>query len=68
MSEELKPCPFCGSKATYTDGEAPNGETIYFIGCHQPGCIAYIHENQNYFYCLEYAIWLWNRRADDGDI
>ncbi len=64
--EKLLKCPFCGTDATWTDGEAPNGNTIYFIGCKQPGCIAYWRNNQNYFYSIENAISLWNRRADNG--
>lgn len=67
-NEELKPCPFCGSDATWTDGEAPNGDTIFFIGCKQRGCIAYWYDNHNYFYSIENAIELWNRRFDNGKV
>ena len=63
--EKLLNCPFCGTDATWTDGEAPNGDTIYFIGCKQQECIAYWRNNQNYFYSIKNAISLWNRRADD---
>ena len=63
--EKLLKCPFCGTDATYTDGEAPNGDTIFFIGCKQRGCVAYFLDNNNYFYSLENAIEMWNRRFDD---
>lgn len=31
MSEELKPCPFCGSAAYYT--ESVNGNSMVYVGC-----------------------------------
>ena len=62
---ELLSYPFCGTDATYTDGEAPNGDTIFFIGCKQRGCVAYFLDNHNYFYSLENAIEMWNRRLED---
>ena len=65
---KLLSCPFCGTDATYTDGEAPNGDTIFFIGCKQRGCVAYFLDNNNYFYSIENAIEMWNRRADDGEV
>ena len=63
MSEELKPCPFCGSPATYTDGEDAAQNEIFVIGCKQKGCVAYMRDIGNYFYTLENAIHAWNRRA-----
>lgn len=64
MSEELKPCPFCGSSARY---EWDNEGTHKCLGCPDEDCAGYIlfdiwykdvgtkHEAD--------AIEAWNRRA-----
>ena len=67
MNEELKRCPFCNSEATFADDKLPNGDTIYFIGCKQRGCVAYMRSIGNSYYELKNAIHAWNRRADDGN-
>lgn len=57
MSEELKPCPFCGDKAVQKDMDTPfkNG----WIGC--PKCHCFIDWIKN---GKPQAITAWNTRAD----
>ena len=56
MSEEIKPCPFCGSEAVigawYEYGEP-------FIECSNPRCGAHIE-----LYSSDLNIRAWNRRVD----
>ena len=40
MSEELKPCPFCGSEAHISKNYPHPDVTIYRIGC--PTCLCYL--------------------------
>lgn len=66
MSEELKPCPFCGGKAIYYDLGSPDEFVDWGVKCieccitvicpgEEPGCIATKDE----------AIKAWNRRASE---
>ena len=58
MSEELKPCPFCGGEAKVTEY---NGGFVA-IGCSNGKCHMHPHT-----FCLpsvEYATEVWNRRAE----
>lgn len=66
MSEELKPCPFCGGEATVTDGEDCDGVQVFFVGCRTKTCICDAWDSARYFYSEAEAIKMWNRRADDG--
>lgn len=41
MSEELKPCPFCGNRNLhYCDDNDPRGGTWLFISCNQCGAMS----------------------------
>ena len=55
MSEELKPCPFCGGEAYIvpkTSGSLPSGRVFgYDIGCDGDGCPGNI--NRSYLYPSE---------------
>ena len=62
MSEELKPCPFCGGEA-----DLINNDYVYekwFAGCHNGKCPVqpetYIHGTK------DEAINAWNRRAKEN--
>lgn len=58
MSEEPKPCPFCGSKPDvqeYNDG-------FVGIGCSNGRC--YIHPNEFWFPSMDDAVEKWNKRAE----
>ena len=60
---ELKPCPFCGSKnVSYTpiEEQSYEGHTEGFIWCHGCGF------SSDVFLDLEFAVNMWNRRADNG--
>ena len=61
MTEELKPCPFCGGKAeiySICDG-------ISFIGCKTEKCYLSIKQQRIGMYSVEkQMISAWNRRAD----
>lgn len=57
MSEELRPCPFCGAEAELVRNSSGN----YFVRCTNKQCAAktrLYHENENGA-CLA-----WNRRAE----
>lgn len=61
MSEELKPCPFCGSEVKLTNID-PN-DTYYMIECQ--------NENCNSATCFgeagkEEIMMMWNRRVKNG--
>ena len=66
MSEELKPCPFCGAKGSFILDEDHHGE-YYALGCSYVECIAH-----KMFYTespidtpIEEAIAAWNHRQGD---
>lgn len=60
MSEELKPCPFCGSEA-YIDGYLSGG---FFVMCADDtnDCFQPI---TNKYDSVEEAEEAWNKRAED---
>lgn len=65
MSEELKPCPFCGGKASHVYDPEGTIDTEkrpwrYTIVCDR--CCA----STGLCWSDEMAIKLWNRRANDG--
>lgn len=74
---ELKPCPFCGTKAKIRKGvvKFKNGKVkktkkpSYFIGCSDPDCILYSdHNSGRLFFAvsqdgIDFIIRRWNRRA-----
>ena len=63
MSEELKPCPFCGGEARI-DNE---GTDFYAIFCDKCGTLTSFAKDSNFdgsdFYTKEQVISAWNRRA-----
>ena len=65
MIEELKPCPFCGSKLI----KAVRGITrsdIIFFKCGNPDCGAVVSfDNTKCLLLPENAFNDWNRRADN---
>ena len=74
MSDELKPCPFCGGKAYihehytfggYVPNDYPHNEPLgYAIGCGKYDCRGK-RENTGFMYDTEaQAIAAWNTRAE----
>lgn len=57
MNEELKPCPFCGSKNLCL-----NGISLHWVRCNN--CLAETGGQES----DEKAIEQWNRRVNDGKI
>ena len=61
MSEELKPCPFCGEKPTFGWSEDSEGFGTYGIHCENPDCYPCPGLSfQNAKEAREY----WNKRAE----
>ena len=61
MSNELKPCPFCGSKPDgphYSDGYGDHYEPHYWIECSNAACSA----NMELPAPEEFIIFAWNNR------
>ena len=58
MSEELKPCPFCGGKAKFGANKSCCGKTVR-IDCTNPECGACVTT----FSSKVYAAKAWNRRV-----
>ena len=64
MSDELKPCPFCGSMATI-HCDIPRFHAYgYGVGCSNPNCAAYSGYGMMTCETKEEAIDAWNRRAE----
>lgn len=57
MSDELKPCPFCGSPARLAGG--PMAQETYSVWCSGPA-----RHSMDYGFHREVAIAAWNTRAD----
>ncbi len=77
MSEELKPCPFCGKKAIIK--ATTKTDVGFTIWCECSSCnaktmgyCAYMKNENNTIDNIEqskqHAISAWNRRANDGKI
>lgn len=61
MSIELKPCPFCGGKASlHSDTDGPT----WFVGCSNSECPV---EPHLYLNKGDEAAQVWNRRAELAD-
>lgn len=68
---DLKPCPFCGGKASLFSVEQPDGSTTYEVDCENAGCevsaCTAMHDTP------EEAAAVWNKRpgcrcaVDDAD-
>lgn len=61
--DELKPCPFCGGRASARrfDGKFFD---VYKVYCMNEDC--YIEPATRPYYSKKEAIEAWNRRVDDG--
>ncbi len=57
MTEQVKPCPFCGSKNIVFC--ASHGNRLFHIGC------ADCEAHAQYAYSRKEAIGNWNRRAEE---
>ena len=64
MSEELKPCPFCGTVPRMQTTELTYGRPCYFVDCEESGCKAIACTANRYETALE-AAEAWNARACD---
>ncbi len=61
MSNELKPCPFCGGEAReYSDCAQPNEILHYWIDCDNDGCD--IEVSTKRYYSESEALEKWNKR------
>lgn len=65
---ELKPCPFCGSKATIIDVSSYRYDIqenkLFEVGCVNYQCHAYIYEDTPRYDTKEEAATLWNNRVN----
>lgn len=61
MREELKPCPFCGTQATYED-EADGTNRPHYIGCADSHCQM---GTGRYFETKHAALIAWNMRPSN---
>lgn len=62
MSNELKPCPFCGGEAKLCETTEREGLTycgFCFVKCTNCGCRTQMYAD----YCPDIVKSLWNRRA-----
>lgn len=60
MSEELKPCPFCGGEAEIRPVTMPDGNVRQYVSCLNDSCGA----ASGLFGMDCYAVDAWNRRAE----
>lgn len=65
MSEQLKPCPFCGEPADIDGKPGATGEQ-YWPLCVNDECVIYAADLFNTFATRREAIAAWNRRASNG--
>lgn len=70
MQNELKPCPFCGCKATVLKiPEGLNWSGFYVVGCDEGDmCMGNINNFTMIFVTPEMAAETWNRRIDDDTV
>lgn len=64
MSDELKPCPFCGGEAHFIKVEHAVG-VWYTVCCDDAECFG--HEQSRLYTLRRLAAEAWNRRADECD-
>lgn len=68
MTDELKPCPFCGGEAEYHSDKGPTGEVYGWVGCNQCDAMS-VHCDVRSMQPEEtHPIDAWNTRADDARI
>lgn len=58
MSEKLKPCPFCGKKASIQDCSYFGSTPMWSVMCDNPKCFAYTEA----FKTKKEAVERWNNR------
>ncbi len=66
MTQELKPCPFCGGEAELMTGNV-RGKRYAWCECLQCGVATLGYYNGTEDERIKQARDMWNRRADDGD-
>ena len=64
MSEELKPCPFCGSKSEFMDKKEPSVDA-YDVRCTNFEC--YLYHGADWFLSKDVVRDAWNRRETGQD-
>lgn len=62
---ELKPCPFCGSKARYRNFQTAEDEVTAFVEC--TGCEAHTMAVSDAYADKRAAIHYWNTRQPDKE-
>lgn len=62
---ELKPCPFCGSKAMVDSMYRHGKETLYQVTCSWEGC--QLQPMTEWYKDKGVVERAWNRRASDAD-
>ena len=71
MTDELKPCPFCGSRAeilTGCDNEGDGFAHVYCTNRHiSDGCADMFVQRVDERTARQDAIKMWNRRTNDRD-
>lgn len=67
MSEKLKPCPFCGGKATvFLIPQGLRSAGLYTVGCTEDAmCFGNLNHVAMVFVTRKLAEETWNRRADN---
>ena len=65
MSDDLKPCPFCGGTKSIICRTDYDGGDAYAVSCRYSDCHGHIFTlGHGYFSTKEQAIAAWNTRAD----
>ena len=60
LETDLKPCPFCGKRATeWASSDVTGLDMMWAVGCENNGCAVNPHAVHKH---LVYAIRQWNRR------
>ena len=68
---ELKPCPFCGSKAVFVENHVPDGKFSYnerYVSCVRCGCRTKAYITGGYYginHTKADVAAIWNRRTGD---
>lgn len=60
----LKPCPFCGSKAELKHGTSAIFDTYAYVQCKDCGAKTYDMYMSTAYSCDDKVIELWNRRSE----
>lgn len=68
MSEELKPCPFCGGEAEYHFDKGQTGEVYGWVGCNQCDAMSCHIDVRSMQPEETHPIDAWNTRADEARI